>query len=109
MKWEHRNDLIAFTVKRSLEISLLPTIKFKEKSFQFSVEASKCALEGREAFTKGSLEEAESKLLASLSYQENDIVRLDYALTLVEEKKYIEALPSCVEAALLDHYKFKLF
>ena len=109
MKWEHRNDLIAFTVKRSLEISLLPSINFKEKSFQFYKESVKCALEGREAFTKGDLEEAESKLLSSLSYRENDMVRKDYALTLVEEKKYIEALPSCVEAALLDHYKFKLF
>ena len=62
-------------------------------------------MEGREAFTKNNLEEAETKLLASLNYREDDLVRKDYALALVEEKKYLEALPSCVEAALTDHYK----
>ena len=102
-KQEHMNDLSDFRVKYAIEIAVLPKVNLKETSRQFYQESRKIALEGREAFTKNNLQEAEEKLLSSLSLMEDEFVRKDYALTLVEEKKYFEALPSCVEAAIVDH------
>ena len=100
---EHRNDLTEFRFKFRALFASLPRVTLRETSFQLAKEALKTAEEGRVAFTKNNLEEAEAKLLASLSLREDDLVRKDYALTLVEEKKYLEALPNCVEAALIDH------
>ena len=100
---EHRSDLAAFRAKYAVEIAALPKITLKETSKQLYDDANKLAREGLEAFNSNSLEEAEVKLLASLSLWENDLVRKDYALVLVEEQKYLEALPSCVEAALCVH------
>ena len=102
-KNEHLNDLREFRAKYAVEIARLPHVTLKEVSNQLFYDARKLGIEGREAFTKNSLEEAETKLFASLCLREDEFVRRDYALTLVEEKKYLEALPSCIDAALVNH------
>lgn len=55
------------------------------------------------AYKLGHLEEAEEKLATSLSLAETQESRQFYAFVLIEEQKYLEALPSCVDVALEGH------
>ena len=63
------------------------------------------ALEGlaQKAYLLGHLEETEEKLASSLSLSESPQTRQFYVATLIEEKKYLEALPSCLDISLESH------
>ena len=55
------------------------------------------------AYDQGNLELAESFLTQELALNEDQYARLFYADVLIEEKKYLEALPSCLEISLEKH------
>ena len=103
MAAEHIRDLAEFRVKFATEFATLPKVTLKENSKQFYTESHKLSLEAREAFTKNNLDEAEEKMRVSLGLGEDMFARRDFALILLEEKKFLEALPHCVDVALVDH------
>ena len=100
---EHYRDLKDFKAKFGSELANLQGIAFKATSKQFSEEARKLVNETFKPFSENRLAEVEEKLQISLSLSEDQFARKDFALVLIEEKKYLEALPSCVDAALGEH------
>ena len=106
---EVRSSLNAFRIKWVNELSKLPRPKKTPKGSYIGEEAPALAGGARIAFEKSNLAEAEEKLTASLSLNEDQHNRQIYALVLIEEKKYLEALPSCVDISLEEHevsYRF---
>ena len=90
--------------KRDLGVALnrLPRVtnKSKERRNNESMDIDRAAFR---AYKLEHLEEAEEKLATSLSLAETQESRQFYAFVLIEEKKYLEALPSCVDIALEEH------
>ena len=94
------------------EFDKLPHLTSKahiESTGQAAKEYRKTRGEGGKAYEEGHLEEAEEKMSAALSIWEHPIDRFGFALTLIEEKKYLEALPSCVDLAFEEHIDLGTF
>ena len=85
------------------EMSKFPRLANKSKN-EHSQES--IVLEGlaQKAYLIGHIEEAEEKLASALSLSENQQTRQFYAAVLIEEKKYLEALPNCIDISL-EHHK----
>ena len=91
--------------KWAAEMSKLPRPTKAPKGGYIGTESLALANEGADASQHFNLALAEEKLASSLSLFENQHRRALYALVLLEEKKYNEALPSCVDISLEAHEK----
>ena len=99
-----RAPLTAFKAKYARELNAIPRLKVIAGETKNN-DASVLEASGRNALALGNLDEAEVAFATSLSLQENGLSRLAYAMVLIEEKKYLEAIPSCAEVALVDRYQ----
>ena len=97
------SELKEFKSKNAALFEDLPRITNKSHSAQLFKDADRLHYEANADFAKNQLEEAEEKLKTSLSMVEYPYVRRDLAIVLIEEGKYLEALPSCVDIALEEH------
>ena len=100
-----RIPLTAFKAKYAKELSAIPHLTLLASATE-NHDAFVLAEQGRNALSLGNLEEAEGAFASSLSLRENGLNRLTYSEILIEEKKYLAALPSCAEVALVDHFNY---
>ncbi len=94
------------------EFDKLPRLTSKahiETTGQAEREYRKTRGEGGKAYEEGHLEEAEEKMSTALSIWEDQDDRFNYGVTLIEEKKYLEALPTCVDLAFEEHFDMHRF
>ena len=96
-------ELKEYKEKSATIYANLPTIANKASITSFFNEPDGLGFKAAADFKDNNLDGAEEKLKASLSLEENPVARMKLAIVLLEEGKWVEALPSCVDIALEDH------
>ena len=97
--------LTSLKKKYAVELSAIPRLKLLAPTEE-SHDAGVYAEQGKDVHSRGNLAEAEAAYATSLSLREIGLIRIAYALVLIREEKYLEALPSIAELILVDHYDY---